>query len=547
MAKLGKARKRPNILFICTDQEQSWADLPTGLDLPGHHWLMERGVAIRNYHVTTTPCGPSRSVIYTGQHTQKTGVFLNPNTPPRPELSEDFPTIGDMLRDHGYYTAYKGKWHLTNINEGHNFSTPPDGNYPNARDKLEPFGFSDFNFNGEQVGLVWDGFRDDVQIAGDAAALLYDFAQTDKAQDKPWYLAVNFVNPHDIMFYDATGEQWRTRLAENLLAPVKREPGTAIYKTDHGYDLPDSFYKDDLSTKPELQRAVNNFGKFFYGDLPREDIESWRRFRNYYFNCIRDVDQHILTVLKALEATGQADNTIVIFTSDHGERAGAHGMRQKAGTIYKEEVRVPFVVVHPDVAGGAICDALMSAVDVVPTILSLAGVPQSEIAERYPDLKGVVTARLAEDATNRTERDARGLLFDYAVPYYWERPGRQKDASDAARPKPADGRQWDRWFDLSKRRLHRGVHDGRYKFARYFAPAEHHLPLDWETLVGHNDLELYDTHADPNEITNLATEPETHRELLSALNDKTNALIRQEIGADNGAEYGGDTELFNTL
>lgn len=538
---LRRGQTRPNVLFIVTDQEQSWTDLPADLELPARQSLRDRGAAIRNYHVATTPCGPSRSVIYTGQHTQKTGVYLNPNTPPRPELSEDFPTIGDMLREQGYYTAYKGKWHLTNVNEGSDYSSPPDGMYPNACDKLEPYGFSDFNFNGEQVGLSWDGFRDDVQIAGDAAALLYDFARTDKTEGRPWFLAVNFVNPHDIMFYDATGEQSKTRLAPNLLAPVLPEPGTPLYKTDLGYDMPASFYKDDLSTKPELQTAVNDFGTLFYGRLPRDDVESWRRFRNYYFNCIRDVDRHIGTVLQALEATGLAQNTIVVFTSDHGERAGAHGMRQKAGTIYKEEVRVPFIVAHPDVGAGFESDALMSAVDIAPMLLSFVGLDEGEIASRYPDLKGVNTARLVESASNRTERDERGHLYNYGVPYYWGRPG-SKDG-----PKSDPERPWERWFDLSKRRLHRGVNDGRYKFARYFAPAEHHLPQSFETLLAHNDLELYDTVADPDEIVNLAQDPEAHRDLLMALNEKTNRLIEAEVGVDNGAEFGGDISLFNTL
>src|SRR5690606_3390004 len=98
--------------------------------------------------------------------------------------------------------------------------------------------------------------------------------------------------------------------------------------------------------------------------------------------------------------------------------------------------------------------------------------------------------------------------------------------------------------DLTKRRLHRGVHDGRYKFARYFAPAHHHKPTDWETLNRMNDLELYDTHADPNELVNLANDPK-QRATVMRLNKMVNALIDREIGIDDGREYPGPTEIYN--
>ena len=87
------------------------------------------------------------------------------------------------------------------------------------------------------------------------------------------------------------------------------------------------------------------------------------------------------------------------------------------------------------------------------------------------------------------------------------------------------------------RGLLRGIFDGRHKFARYFALHEHHIPADWATLLAHNDLELYDTGADPDELVNLAAMPETHKDLILAMNGKINTLIANEIGADNGAIY----------
>ena len=329
-------KRRPNFLFIMTDQEFGMSSYPAGLidKLPAHRWLLDRGVSIGNYHVHTTPCSPSRSTVYTGQHTQHTGIFINTDNEPRPQLPIDMPTIGTMLRDHGYYTSYKGKWHLSAINAKRGWNMAPQPRYPSTQDYLEPYGFSDYNFYGEPMGLTWDGYANDQLVSGDAARLIMDDSLRSGGTDKPWFLVVNLVNPHDIMFYDATGEQAKTRVAEFGLAPVVSEPGDPLYAEDLGFDLPESFHRDDLSTKPEAHRAIADYNDLFYGTMPRDDIESWKRFQNYYLNCLRDVDRNVARLWWALEKSGELDNTIIVYTSDHGERAAAHGMRQKGGTIY---------------------------------------------------------------------------------------------------------------------------------------------------------------------------------------------------------------------
>ena len=118
----------------------------------------------------------------------------------------------------------------------------------------------------------------------------------------------------------------------------------------------------------------------------------------------------------------------------------------------------------------------------------------------------------------RTARDKRGHLFNLGVIYTWARS--------------EDGE-----YDLSKRRLHRGVFDGRFKFARYFAPNDHHLPRSFADLRARNDLELYDLETDPNEIVNLAAQPDKVQTQLERLNSMTNALIECEVGRDEGQEY----------
>lgn len=534
----GPRARRPNILFVVSDQQQSFVDLPAGLPLPAHERLLERGTGFANHHVNTTPCGPSRSVIYTGRHTQQTKVVFNPNMAPHPQLEAGFPTIGHRLRQHGYHTAYKGKWHLSLLGD-HSERTPVQHDRSGA---LEPFGFSDFNFDGDHSGHTWSGYRQDRATAADACGLLDRLAGVAR-EGQPWFLAVNFVNPHDIMFFDATGEMERTRLMPGLVAPMLPAPRDPFFAKAWDFELPRSFGLDDLSTKPWAQRDELERTDALFGLIPRENQDAWRAYRSYYFNCVRHMDEQLGMLLDGLDATGQAQDTIVVFTSDHGERAGAHGLRQKGLSMYKENLRTPLIIAHPDHRGGKLTNALSSAVDLVPTLLGLAGVTAAELADQHADLVGhdlsaVVTAPEAASA-----RDEAGILFNYEVTGGWDTADLKRRLS-AFRTPPTEPLPPP---SLDLRVLFRGVHDGRYKFARYFAPSQHHTPQTWEQLTAHNDLELYDTHADPDELTNLAADPLAHRQTLLDLNARLNRLVAAEVGPDDGESLPGPKEQYNQL
>ena len=105
-------RSGPNILFVFTDQERFADRWPTGLSLPGHERLQQKGVTFTNHQCPATMCTSSRSVLLTGLQTADNGMYENLDVPWMQSLSLDHPTIGHMLRKAGYYTAYKGKWHL---------------------------------------------------------------------------------------------------------------------------------------------------------------------------------------------------------------------------------------------------------------------------------------------------------------------------------------------------------------------------------------------------------------------------------------------------
>jgi arylsulfatase len=529
----GKGRPL-NILLVMSDQERF--DLPRGLPLPGHDRLRERGTEFTQWHVNTTPCSPSRSNLYFGQHTQKTGMVVNLGVYPEPQASPAMPSLGHYFRANGYLTAYKGKWHLSDIRAHFELTY---GRYPNSRDALEPFGFSDYNFDGDPHGSTWTGYKYDAQIAAESARWLHTRG---KASARPWLLAVNFVNPHDVVYVATDVAQMASRRHRDYLAPLAGPPVDPLYARQWDFALPAN-HRDDLSRKPWAHRNYQEFCDMAFGRLS-DGEEAWRAYQNYYFNCIRDVDRHLLTVLDALEASGQAGRTIVVYTADHGEMAGAHGLRQKGPFIYQENTRVPFIVRHPDLREGRRTAALGCAVDLIPSLLEMAGCGAKAIETAYPQLAGTSVAAAVQNPDARTARDERGILFNYNTTHYI-------DAAFATELLDRDV-QADRLMPLRAvlagmrplphrhhPTLFRGIHTGRHKFARYFKPAEHHRPADWETLTRHNALELYDLQTDPGELQNLAHAPEWVKSTVLELNARLNALVAQEVGPDLGDELTG--------
>ncbi|MCS6763998.1 MAG: sulfatase-like hydrolase/transferase [Candidatus Protistobacter heckmanni] len=423
------------------------------------------------------------------------------------------------------------------------------GTYPSTRDALEIFGFSDYNLDGDPHSSTWTGYRYDAQIASNACQWL---AGKGKALNgaKPWFLAVNFVNPHDIMYFSAGRKKESTRLRRDTLSPIAEPPVGGVYDKVWDLPLPRSFYKADVTAKPWAKRSYIDFCSMLYGHLAPDDEAAWRAYQSYYFNCIHDVDSHVLTVLDTLEKLGMTGDTIVIYTADHGEIAGAQKMRQKGTHMYRENVRVPFIVRHPDVSGRVTSEAFACCLDLTPTVLGLAGVDPKAAAEKYPFLKDVDVGAAIASPKARTERDRRGILFNYGTPLYidpeFTRKGIQADKASSELAALAVGMRTGQFQpSLQNPSLFSGILDGRYKFAHYFKPAEHHIPKDWDTLTQHNELELFDTQNDPDELNNLALAPEKNKDLLLDLSARTNALISKEVGEDCGVEFPGPAWMYN--
>jgi arylsulfatase len=481
-------------------------------------------------------CTPSRSVLYTGRHIQHTKMFDNTNFPWISSLSPELPTIGDMLREAGYYTAYKGKWHLTKEFETVNELGSPTKIFTA---EMEAYGFSDYFGVGDIIAHEQGGYLHDGIISAMGVNWLRGRGMELATQGKPWFLAVNLVNPHDIMFID-TDRPGEPVQAKNILGHIRPEPADPLYARRWAFDLPPTYgQRVDAPGRPAAHADYLRSHDALVGNIPNEDWR-WRRRHNYYLNCLRDVDRNIAPLLDTLEALGLASNTIIVLTADHGDLDGAHRLHSKGATSYREQNNVPLIVVHPAYAGGKRCKAVTSHLDIGPTLVHLTHASPEKKAAITKALPGKdFSALLAapERASVTAVRD--GALFCYNMFAYidggfleqvvgvLEQPDgkvRLKEAAASGAMRP----------DLRKRGAIRSVFDGRYKLARYFSPKQHNQPASLEALFALNDVELFDLERDPLERDNLALDRNRNGELLAAMNAKLNALVEQEVGEDVG-------------
>ncbi|PVY79398.1 arylsulfatase [Cupriavidus alkaliphilus] len=531
----GSAPARPyNILFILVDQERYFrpGELPADYELPAHNRLMRRGTTFVNHRINSCVCTPSRSVLYTGQHIQQTRMFDNTNFPWIGSMSTEIRTVGDMLRDAGYYTAYKGKWHLHKEFETVNKLGTPTRIFTA---EMESYGFSDYFGIGDIIAHTRGGYDHDGVIGAMGVSWLRSKGRELSGEGKPWFLALNLVNPHDVMFYDtdAPGTAVQPRRG---ITHVARDPVDPLYARQWKFELPASRKQAlDAPGRPPAHRDFLRSHDALVGEIPNEDPR-WRRRHNYYLNCIRDVDRNIAAVLSELDAAGLADSTIVILTSDHGDMDGAHQLHAKGAVSYREQNNVPLIVAHPAYQGGRQCRAVTSHLDIAPTLVAMAGVAEDRragIVKGLPgkDFSGLLAA--PEKADVNAIRD--GALFCYNMLAYidgdflnkavaYMQSGGKPDQLKHAGIRP----------DLMKRGAVRAVYDGRYSFARYFSPKQHNRPATLEELYRFNDVELYDLQADPFETANLAAQGARHAELVLAMNEKLNRLIDSEVGEDRG-------------
>lgn len=526
---------RPNLLVLCMDQWDRHMDVPEDVRFPAVERLEGRGVSFDRQYCTVPICTPSRATMWTGVHAKETGLWDNTNFAWIDELSTDIPTVGHLLREQGYYTAFKGKWHCSSV--------------PRSEDALERYGFADYQQWGEMFGAPLQG----EMLDGTAAFETVDWLETKGTTlDRPWLLVCSLVNPHDVMFLqtDPVEEPHPNGAMAGLLTPAQR-----LGWFDQAWDvgLPDNF-DDDYARQPYGVRHYKAFIDLNYGRVPDERTDLWLARRNYLVNAMRLVDAQFAKVLDAMDRLGLWGNTVVLFTSDHGEMNGAHRMTQKGAIPFDEAAVVNLTVCAPGGPQGRTTAAVGSHLDLAPTLLDFAGLPEEEIRTRYPHLKGRSLKPVALDPDRDGPRGSADAPGDGALVCWdglhmldndWAISGALQEVTEMGETGP-HGSDVDREArleeagrkygapDFSRRTFFRAVVDGRHKLVRWFSPEEYGNPEALDELYATSDVALYDLARDPGELENFAhvDHPDHDPALVERMLAKLHALIEWEIGED---------------
>jgi arylsulfatase len=354
-------------------------------------------------------------------------------------------------------------------------------------------------------------------------------------EGQPWFMSLSLVNPHDVMFYDTDKPGQKVQGEPRPMMPIAREPDDTIYKKHWDVPLPASRKQPwDQPGRPQAHYDYQQAMGMLTGVIPNEDAR-WQRMQDYYLNCISDNDRSIENVLTELDNLGLTENTIIIFTADHGELAGAHGMSGKGATAFREQNNVPFILYHPDVAGGKTCKAVTAHNDLVPTILAMTGADRQQKQTVVDKLHGHDVSKVLsnpEAARLNAIRDD-GALYCFSMWAFMDANWLKSIAAAATSGKEMTVDSLPR-PETRKRSNIRTVYDGRYKYSRYFNTQQHHQPMTVERIFELNDVELFDTENDPNEMNNLALDRK-NRDVVLAMNEKLNRLIAGEVGKDDGS------------
>ena len=491
-----------NVLLITVDQEHYFSEYPTGTELKARQLLAQLGTTFEKHYACSNMSTSSRSVMFTGKHIPDTGMIDNTDFAWQGAMDDTLPTMGDMMREAGYYSAIKGKWHLGDASILHGGAELTD---------LDSYGYSDWG-GIDYIGSVREGNEMDPVIVSETLEWINGKGKQLNEEGTPFFLNVNLVNPHDIMNYDITGYQ-------SPFMQLADKPEDALYDTTYDAPIPSSWHFDFSAPEvPDALRIFQAHWGLFAGIITEEDV--WKDYQNYYYNCIQDSDNNLLVILNDLQTSGLLDNTVIIFTADHGEMQGSHGLKGKGGFLYENNIHVPLVIVHPGIEGGQTVSALTSHVDLAPTLVDLTALPEEKKAEITAGLPGKSLLPLMKGEAESV-RDSALFCFEMlsmtALQFGRDEAGNTTYS-----------------FDVSARGMVRGIVTDQYKFVRYFSPVGYNMPATLDELFEKNDVQLFDLAADPEEMVNLAADREANAELLLRMNELLNETIRQEIGQDDG-------------
>jgi arylsulfatase len=526
---VGSAHGKPpyNIVFVISDQRSHRLFAGGDYSLPAIGAIASRGVSFNSHYIASAMCSPSRASFLTGQPPQVHQVFDQMEYPYTPTLDPNLPNMGSVLKSLGYKTAYFGKFEM----DKSILETKPTINYSGA---IEPYGFDVFSAGGDIGSSPQSGFDNDRYIAGEAVRWLRENAGDARRGGKPFFMVASFVNPHDIMYGNANipGQSAVEKaVSAKALPPL---PANAIYQKNWSFDLSPSL--QESLTGPGMPGALLEYKTGWdgwSGGIPTDRPGMWSIFYNYYLNAIRDQDGALQQIVDVLNEMDMWRDTVVVFTADHGEMAGAHGgLKGKGPFSYEANAHVPLIIAHPASKPGGSTTALTSHLDLLPTFVGLTGLPETSRPATVKALPGRDFSTLVVEPEKAGVHAVRpGVLFNYmgvsTVDANYLRAALAAPYLGQARPPLSQAK-------LDKRGLLSFAFDGRYKFGRYYSPTAFNTPKTLEEIFENNDVQLFDLEIDPDEIHNLAVEPEKNRSTLLRMNGLLNELIAQEVGVNDG-------------
>jgi arylsulfatase A-like enzyme len=319
--------RKPNIILIMTDQHQAQALSIEGnkdLKTPNLDKLAENGTRFKKAYVTFPLCTPSRSSIFTGKMPHTLGINSNEKGQNELTKSDREIILAQLLQRAGYDCAYGGKWHA------HESDMVPG----NGFEMIAPMG---------DIGL---------------AEKTITYLKSKKEATKPFFLTVSFDNPHTIC-------EW----ARNEPLPYGNIPEVAVSETPQ---LPKNHAQE--ASFPESLKVEQEANKLAYPTANYTE-EDWRQYRYSYYKLIEKVDVEIGKILRTINDLHLDENTLILFTSDHGDGNASHGWNQKTALI-EETVKVPFIAsFNGKIKTNAINTTLISnGLDLYPTICEYAGI-----------------------------------------------------------------------------------------------------------------------------------------------------------------------------
>ncbi|MDN5216838.1 sulfatase [Fulvivirgaceae bacterium BMA12] len=492
------ATPKPNILFIMSDDHtsQAWGIyggiLEDYVQNKNIARLAAEGATLNNAFCTNSICVPSRATILTGQYSHRNGVRTLPDI-----FQPDSMNIAKVLRGNGYQTAVIGKWHLKKQPSGfdHFMVLPGQGRYHNPILKT-----IDNWEDGYKGGKEYEGFSSDV---------ITDFSiewMKNANKDKPFFLMTHFKATHEPFDYP---ERFKS-LYE----------GQEIPEPESLYDFgPETTGRTFVGQKmDELARrmmvATKNPDKFWtsYPGLPfsTEGLDSiqarkkiYQKFIKDFMRCGAAIDDNIGRLLDYLEESGQAENTVVIYTADQGYFLGEHGFFDKR-MIYEESLRMPFVIRYPkEIKGGTRIDDIILNIDFASLFADYAG------AENFDFGQG---RSFRQNLSGNTPTDWRTSMY-----YRY-------------------------WAHAPRRPAHFGIRNHQYKLAFFYG---RHLGLRGAEKKENTEpsWEFFDLEKDSKENRNAYDDP-IYSEIIKEMKE---ALLEQKsLAGDSDEAYPVMEEVMNS-